>query len=306
MKYISLFIFSIGILLVSGCDRRPKGVLSESEMIQLIADLETAEVYLRQSESMNYNDSTRDKAVEWVLEKRGITKADFDSTMTWYGRNIDIFQELYAKVDRELAQRQKKATGEEQASVAMDMDDLWPYSRHLMISEISGMRNVVFEIPVNEIHKGDRLNLKMRLNGLDYGEVLLAVDYNSGLSAYNHQSLMNNNHIDISLQTDTAQSVKKLYGYVRVKDSTRLPVLIDSIALNRLPLDSAEYYRIHSVRKVYPPIKKDIPTDNDNASDNERAEDSKIPNRINDNHGIQLSTQPMQLGQKPLKQTNLN
>lgn len=91
----ALFLYiSVSLMLLSSCDKRPKGVLSDDEMVRLIADIEVAEVYMQQHNSGYYNDSVRDSAVQWALERHGLTKADFDSTMTWYGRNIDEYRDL--------------------------------------------------------------------------------------------------------------------------------------------------------------------------------------------------------------------
>ncbi len=51
-------------MLLSSCDKRPKGVLSDDEMVRLIADIEVAEVYMQQHNSGYYNDSVRDSAVQ--------------------------------------------------------------------------------------------------------------------------------------------------------------------------------------------------------------------------------------------------
>ena len=47
--------------------------------------------------------------------------------MTWYGRNIDEYRDLYGKVDVELAARQRAVTGMEDTDIVST--DLWPYSR---------------------------------------------------------------------------------------------------------------------------------------------------------------------------------
>ncbi|MDE6339568.1 MAG: DUF4296 domain-containing protein [Muribaculaceae bacterium] len=243
------------VIALSGCNKRPKGVLSDKEMVQLIADMEVAEVYIQQSNQSFYNDSSKDKAVQWVLNKRGINKADFDSTITWYGKNIDVYYDLYAKVDAELAKREKKATGES-GDIVISGSDLWPYSKHIVLSELSNSNSVKFSILTDEVEKGDRLNLKMRTKGLQNGSVLIGVDYETGPTSYASHNHNGNNRIDISLQTDSARVVKRIYGYVRAKDSKQMPVWLDSIALERLPIDSTQYYRIFSQRKSYAPVKK--------------------------------------------------
>lgn len=244
------------LVLVAGCNKRPKGVLSDKEMVQLMADMEVAEIYIQENSNVMYSDSMRDKTVQFILEKRGIDKAQFDSTMTWYGRNIDVYQELYKKVDVELGRRLKKAVGEESAEQVKSGSDLWPYSRHLVMSELANSNALVFSFMSDQIEKGDKLNFKLRAKGLDTSSAMLGVDYENGLSTYSFSNQVSTEKIDLSLQLDTMSKVKRIYGYFRPKKSLQSPVWLDSIALERVPYDSTQYYKIFSQRKVYIPQKR--------------------------------------------------
>ncbi|MDE7116589.1 MAG: DUF4296 domain-containing protein [Muribaculaceae bacterium] len=235
------------LMLLNSCDKRPKGVLSDDEMVRLIADIEVAEVYMQHHNSGYYNDSVRDSAVQWALERHGLTKADFDSTMTWYGRNIDEYRDLYGKVDEELASRQRAVTGMEDTDIVST--DLWPYSRHMIVSANGSSDGLSFSLPPEDIQKGDRITWKMRLKGLSSGNILLGVDYDNGTSSYSYQSRNGTSKGEVMLQTDSALQVRRVYGYVRANDVSSLPIWIDSISLKRTPIDSTEYYRIHSQRR---------------------------------------------------------
>ncbi len=268
-KYIRILI-SVSVILWGACNKRPKGVLSDNEMVGLIADMEVAEIYMQNHNSGYYNDSIRDSAVQWALEKHGLSKADFDSTMTWYGRNIDDYANLYAKVDQELALRQSKAIGKTEQD--LNSTDLWPYSRHLFVSDRSNSNGVTFSIPINELQKGDKITWKMRMKGLTEGNLMLGVDYDNGASSYTYQTQNGSSKVEMTLQTDTAFIVKRIFGYVRAKDKQSLPLWLDSIALQRTPIDSTQYYRIYS-QKRYPGLHNRLKSSEKNDS---LAEDSKI------------------------------
>lgn len=252
-----ILILAMVMVVLSGCGKRPKGVLSDKEMVQLMADMEVAEVYIQNNSNVMYNDSMRDRTIQYILNKRGIDKTKFDSTMTWYGRNIDVYQELYKKVDVELGRRQKKAVGGEALEAVQSGLDLWPYSRHLIMSEIADMAALNFSFESDQIEKGDKLNLKLRTNGMDYSSAMLGVDYDNGLSTYSYSNQNSSNKIDLSLQLDTSLAVKRVFGYVRPKNKLQTPVWLDSIALERVPYDSTQYYRIFSQRKVHTPKKRE-------------------------------------------------
>lgn len=290
----------VALLLGAGCDKRPKGVLSDDEMVGLIADMQIAEVYMQQHNSGYYNDSIRDSAVQWALDKHGLSKADFDSTMTWYGRNIDDYLNLFGKVDAELAKRQNRAIGETEKNLVST--DLWPYSRHILISENAPSNGLAFSLPLNDIPKGERITWKMRLKGLSSGNVLLGVDYDNGMSSYTYQTQNGNSKIDLTLQTDTAYNVKRVFGYMRTKEDHSLPIWIDSIALQQLPLDSTEYYRIHSQRK-YSGFHKRVKV---SEKKDTIEEDSKIAAILEDTEGNQISVKPADKRKRLLRNSNVN
>ncbi len=288
------------LLLGAGCNKRPRGVLSDDEMVGLIADMQIAEVYMQQHNSGYYNDSIRDSAVQWALDKHGLSKADFDSTMTWYGRNIDDYLNLFGKVDAELAKRQNRAIGETEKNLVST--DLWPYSRHILISENAPSNGLAFSLPLNDIPKGERITWKMRLKGLSSGNVLLGVDYDNGMSSYTYQTQNGNSKIDLTLQTDTAYNVKRVFGYIRTKEDHSLPIWIDSIALQQLPLDSTEYYRIHSQRK-YSGFHKRVKV---SEKKDTIEEDSKIAAILEDTEGNQISVKPADKRKRLLRNSNVN
>lgn len=290
----------VALLLGAGCNKRPKGVLSDDEMVGLIADMQIAEVYMQQHNSGYYNDSIRDSAVQWALDKHGLSKADFDSTMTWYGRNIDDYLNLFGKVDAELAKRQNRAIGETEKNLVST--DLWPYSRHILISENAPSNGLEFSLPLKDIPKGERITWKMRLKGLSSGNVLLGVDYDNGMSSYTYQTQNGNSKIDLTLQTDTAYNVKRVFGYMRTKEDHSLPIWIDSIALQQLPLDSTEYYRIHSQRK-YSGFHKRVKV---SEKKDTIEEDSKIAAILEDTEGNQISVKPADKRKRLLRNSNVN
>ena len=253
----SLKILLLGVpFYLIGCSDRPDNIPSDSKMVNIMADIEMAQAYIQ---SKGYRDNTqenRERILEYVLEKNGMTREDFDSTLSWYGKHIDLYDDLYAKVDKELARREAKISGN---GIEVLSNDLWPYSRHLVISSKGSQDNLIFTIPTEEMEKGDFLTWKFRMSGSSDGTALLGVKYDGGKVSYVNQNLGGNN-IEITLQTDTALRVKEIFGNVRIKEN-RSFVGLDSLSLSSAPFDSTMYYRIHSVRNFYGPISKKKPTE---------------------------------------------
>lgn len=254
--YILMLCLAVLLLSVVGCNKRPKGVLSEKDMISLIVDLELAETYVSLYNEDGYEEQFRSAALEGVLKKHHLSKADFDSTMTWYGHNIDVYSEVLNKADEELTKRQMKVSGGviEEAT----LEDLWPYSKHYMINPQSASDNLAFSISPEEISKGDKFEWKGRLSSMADGSVMIGVEYDNGKSSYAYKQLMGINKIDMGLQTDTAYRVKRIFGNLHINrlPNSRSIVWVDSLALAKFPFDSTEYHKIYSQRSFYAPKRK--------------------------------------------------
>lgn len=249
----SILTFAMALILMS-CNHRPKGVLSDKEMVDLIADMEVAEVYMQRYYPEYYNDSARDKAVQWVLDKHNISKAEFDSTMNWYGRNIDQYKELYVKVDKNLAEKQRKIAGETETNDVAT--DLWPYSRHIYISSKGASSGISFSFPSDDIQRGDRITWKLHLKGTSEGNIMLGVDYENGTSSYISRTQNGNQRVEVTLQTDTATSVRRIFGVLNTANNRDVPIWVDSIALQHSAIDSTQYYRYYSQTKYSGPTLK--------------------------------------------------
>ena len=253
MRRVSFF-FTVLALLASSCSDRPENVASDTKMVKVMADMEMAQAYLQNRGYRDHTIDSKERILEYVLQKNGLTKADFDSTLSWYGRHIDKYDDLYAKVDRELARRESKISGNE---VVVLSNDLWPYSRHLVISSNSTTDNLSFSIPGTDLQKGDKITWKGRFNIPIDGSVVLGVKYTDGKSTYSALSALGKD-LEISVQTDTARSVKDIFGNIRVKGN-RSFVGIDSLTLFSVPFDSTEYYRVNSQKRFAGPKRKNIP-----------------------------------------------
>ena len=90
-------------LLLAGCTVRPHGILSMREMRAVVYDLHRADGVL-QVYNVPYaeRDSVHSRFYEVVLEKHGVTQAEFDSSLVWYTDNPKRFNKVYAPVLKKL------------------------------------------------------------------------------------------------------------------------------------------------------------------------------------------------------------
>lgn len=89
-------------LLVSSCARRPKGVLSNRKMVQVLTDVHRTEGILQLAGYTYGHDKDVMIYYQTVLERNGVTQAEFDSSLVWYTDHPAYFTRVYPKVLRNL------------------------------------------------------------------------------------------------------------------------------------------------------------------------------------------------------------
>lgn len=264
MKRWALTSLLIAGLLLAGCDKRPDNVLSEDRMVNLLADIEMADAYYN-TQPPGANRPSRKAITDAVLQKHGISEAEMDSTIAYYGRNLDEYYALYEKVGTKL----KRQAGMATEGMERTTDDIWPYNRFAAIFPNQLTEGMTFSIPADDLEPGNSLEWSLRLTSGEGIEALLGVEYANGVSTYVKRNV-NGKKIDITLQTDTAMTARRIFGVLNVPGKN-LPVWADSISLVKVDFDSLAYSTIRSQKKKWPPVPKKDEAALDSAVNGEEA-----------------------------------
>lgn len=231
-----LFPLFITIFIFCSCDR-PSNVLNEKEMVNLMVDMELAEGYINTQNNLTSHD--REDIGKRVLESHGVSEETLDTTLAWYGRNMDSYSELFEKVDKEIEKRRKKYIEIDRVEVR-ETGNLWPYGDHMVLSPLSGRDALTFSILYPEIEKGEVLNFSLFLPNSSSVKTTLGVEYTSG----GGEAIVTNssrNKIEVELQTDSSRMVSRIFGTMHLKDTKSLPLYIDSISIKGTPIDTLNY-----------------------------------------------------------------
>lgn len=234
------------------CRKRPKDVLAENDMVDLLVDLQLADAYYSTTSS-SPDRVDRKILVESVLEKHGVSREQLDSTISYYGRNMDEYSALYDKVETRLRRESGKNQTEE------EKDDIWPYSRFAAIFPNMVSDGISFSFPAEDVAPGSALEWYMRLSAAEGAEAMLGVEYENGNSTFVRKNPSNQRNMQLTLQTDTGQPVKRVFGVMTVP-TKNMPVWADSIRLTRADYDSLAYYKIRQQKIVRPPQPKPAPS----------------------------------------------
>lgn len=134
MKQRLYILFLLAMALVS-CSHRPDGVLSSGKMCDVLIDLHKTDGII-QIKGFNYGHDVEVAALyQAVLEKHGVTQAEFDSSLVWYTDHPLQFNRVYPKV--------MEALEKEQTLYSAKAEDAQELQRQVRDSRKSGWREWV-------------------------------------------------------------------------------------------------------------------------------------------------------------------
>ena len=119
----------IGTLLSTACSKVPDDILSEKQMQAVQLDMQLAEAMINLNNKDFPDNAHKEALYQSIFRKHQITQAQYDSSLVWYGRNLDIYMKVYDRILADLNKRQKEL-GDVQAVAApvtkKDSIDIWP------------------------------------------------------------------------------------------------------------------------------------------------------------------------------------
>lgn len=241
--------------LLCGCSKRPRGIISEKKMVRLIADMQLAEAYSNMSDEYMRHPDGKGELGKAVLEAHGISQEQLDTTLSWYGHNLDDYTELYEKVDKEILKRKRKLLDLSNEDMSrQDESNLWEYGNHSMISGLGINDGLILSINNPEIQRGDRLQWSMRVNSPVQFNGVLGVEYEDGTSEAMTTNFTGRDRLEIFCQTDTGKTVRRVYGTMRMRENAVYPIFADSIRIISIPYDSLEYHNHRGNRHYGIPV----------------------------------------------------
>ncbi|GAB6122874.1 DUF4296 domain-containing protein [Dysgonomonas termitidis] len=94
MQQRTVFYFILAIvILLSSCGRRPRYVMHEDKMTDVLFDMQLAQAIYRSGSDFSA-DEKKDALLNGILQKHNITQAELDSSLLWYSDNIEIYNTI--------------------------------------------------------------------------------------------------------------------------------------------------------------------------------------------------------------------
>ena len=188
----------IPVLLVTlSCRQTPDYVIQEDDMAELLADIQVANAVVELNLDYYNNDSLKKVVKQSVFARHNVTQEQFDTSLMWYGHNLDIYKDIYENVTNILEYRQKEVQQEarkagQQLVATGDSVDIWNGSHNLLFDKRQNGEIIQLAFSLssdNDSRPGDRYVWKLDAkNTRQPADLLIGIDYKDGTSEYQTKS----------------------------------------------------------------------------------------------------------------------
>ena len=271
-KLLYLVLALVSLSVVASCIDRPDIVLDEEQMIDLLVDVHRAEglLEMQQQQGAGFGsdlDTYQKEVIAAVLQKHGVSRSRYDSSLMWYAQHLKLLTRVYGHVDERLNEEhemwslQVTETRDFVNSIAGDSVDLWTLCDHLILDSRRYSDILFWEIPSDSnFVDGDTLRWQFIIRQLLPGQKVLASisltkyepteeelrrqgkkKQNEPLGApigFDAKTITQNGECRLIARADSLQPFRSvILGLVLMNDSNKAaPVFVDSISLLRTHL----------------------------------------------------------------------
>lgn len=246
--------FFMAMSLAIACSKVPDGILSEKEMQTVMTDMLLAEAMIGTDYKQFKEDAAKEALYQSVFRKHGITQADYDSSLVWYGRNLDIYMKVYERVLADL-NKQMTELGDIQADAApvsnRDSVNIWPRRSYLTLQPKALFNGAIFDIkPETNYSSGSIFVLGTRVWGLSgketyVPEIRLSADQGDTIVTVRNR-IEKDGYQETILRTLPTKKVRRVYGYIRLDntDTTYYKIYIDSLNLMKYNYGKTDFDQV--------------------------------------------------------------
>ena len=231
------------ICVVASCSRVPKNIISEKKMRTVLYDMQIAEALVEtKNESFGTSDS-RQAVYDAVFAKHNITQVEYDSSLIWYGKNMDLYMNLYKLVLRDVNKsiellgdiKPDPLSGD---ASAKDSIDIWIYNRSFSFKPERGFNSLTFDIaPKIPYSSGSSYVLGVTVWGISPNMKhnpkihISAIQADTIISV--NKEITSDGYYEAVVKTVAAKQVIKVYGYITVNntDASYHRIYLDDINL---------------------------------------------------------------------------
>lgn len=233
----------------ASCNKRmPDEVIDEEKMEDLLIDIHKSEAFIEGDYAYYNTMGRKDSIRNAVLAKHGVTRAEFDTSLVWYGMNIEKYIEIYKRVIERLQEEDNKTialmhgekTKTNKITRSGDTVDIWNMERYHILDCNIGSNIATFSIPSDDnFREGDMFTLRFNLSSPTGKMPLYPIKVTVAARGTNDSILFAEKNIYKvgwdSLVLQTTGSLRKVMGNIMVIPEPEWSIIYaDSISFTRI------------------------------------------------------------------------
>lgn len=245
MKH-SFAIFILLLALLTACQQRPKYVLSDKAMENLLIDIHKTEAVMSLNQSKYRSSESKRTLRQAVYLRHNTTQAEFDSSLVWYGEHLDVYMDIYERViarlevENEMIKELIAQDNSQTLTRAGDTVDIWKQEKYHIFSTDKGSNVMAFNITNDENFKrNDHFLLQFFVRNLpptsNSVQAYFAIRHNNQIVHYTYADIERNGWNILKIQSDSNTNLNEIYGYIAMPPRhDRHIMYVDSISLMRI------------------------------------------------------------------------
>jgi hypothetical protein len=238
-KFATFFILCF-LLCLGACSKVPGNLLSEKQMRAVLLDMQLASSVISIDYQSHENAEKKEAIYRSIFKKHNISEALYDSSLLWYGRNLDIYMRVYENVIKDLKNK-KVALGDYKSDlipiIERDSIELWELPTVFELRDNLLDNRLAFDISPEEYESflsGTKFVLGMNVWGvpsdsLYYPTLKVRIEHQDTILKF-EQKIRHDGWFESSFQSDSLKRVNRISGSI-VMNADVLYQPIDTLSL---------------------------------------------------------------------------
>jgi hypothetical protein len=198
-------------------------------MRAVLYDMQMAEAIVETNNESYRTSDERQVVYNAVFAKHHVTQAEYDSSLIWYGQNMDLYMSIYKLVLKDINEniaamgdvKPNPLSGE---ASAKDSIDIWIYNRSYIFKQERVFNILTFDIaPQKPYSSGSSYVFGLSVWGMPPGLKynpkihISAVQTDTIISV--NKEITGDGYYEAVVRTVDAKPVSRVYGYILMNDS---------------------------------------------------------------------------------------
>lgn len=215
----------VAVLMLVGCKPQvPSSYIQPGEMEDILYDYYLAEAMANRTENVGYNQSLYYHA---VLDKHGVSEAEFDSSLVYYYTHADRLAKIYSSLSDRMngeATRLGASVNEmgKYAGLSANGDtaNIWRERSNAVLMPMAPYNRMDFVVKADTtFHQGDSFQFNLMVNfmyqsGIKDGILYVVVDYDNDSTAVCLSRINGSGICDLTIPANPDAKVRQLRGFI--------------------------------------------------------------------------------------------